>query len=65
LALPYKYVIEGKIKGKIDVTRRQGRRRKEILVDLKVTREYWKLNEEAIDRSVWRTGFGKGYGPAD
>jgi hypothetical protein len=47
------------------VTRRQGRRRKEILGDLEVTREYWKLKEEAIDRFVWRTGFGKAYGPAD
>jgi hypothetical protein len=26
-------------------------------------RGYWKLKEEALDRTVWRTGFGRGYGP--
>jgi hypothetical protein len=24
---------------------------------------YWKLKEEALDRTVWRTCFGRGYGP--
>jgi len=41
------------------VTRRQGRRRKKILGDLKKeTGEYWKLKEKAIDRCAWRTRFG-------
>jgi hypothetical protein len=31
------------------------------LDDLKETRGYWKLKEEALDRTVWRTGFGRGY----
>jgi len=25
--------------------------------------EYWKLKAEALDRPVWRTGFGRGCGP--
>jgi hypothetical protein len=25
-------------------------------------RGYWKLKEEALDRTVWRTGLGRGYG---
>ena len=24
---------------------------------------YWKLKEEAVDRTVWRTGCGRGCGP--
>ena len=24
---------------------------------------YWKLKEEALDGSLWRAGFAKGYGP--
>jgi hypothetical protein len=47
------------------VTGRQGRRRKQLPDDMKGTRGYWKLKEEALDRTVWRTGFGKGYGPVD
>ena len=34
-----------------------------LLVDLKETRGYCKLTEEALDHTVWRTGFGRGYGP--
>jgi hypothetical protein len=34
------------------------RRRRNILQDdLKESIGYWKLNEEAVDRAVWRTGF--------
>jgi hypothetical protein len=54
-----KDVIEGKIKG----TRRRGRRRKQLLDGLKETRGYWKLKEEALDLTLWRTRFGRGYGP--
>jgi hypothetical protein len=45
------------------VTRIQKRRPKQLLDDLKETREYWKLKQEALDRIVWRTGFGRGCGP--
>jgi hypothetical protein len=31
--------------------------------DLKGKRRYCKLKDDAIDRTVWRTGFGRGYGP--
>jgi hypothetical protein len=39
------------------MTERRGRRRKELLDNLKETRVYWKLREEALDRAVWRTRF--------
>ena len=42
---------------------RQGRRLKQIVDDFKETGGYWKLKEEALDRTVWRTGFGRGCGP--
>jgi predicted nucleic acid-binding Zn-ribbon protein len=37
-----KHIIEGKIRG----TRRRGRRRKQLLDDIKEARRYWKLKEE-------------------
>ena len=58
-----KEVIEGKIKGEIDVTRRQGRRRKKLLDDLKDRRGYFQLKEEALDRNMWRDRFGRGFEP--
>jgi hypothetical protein len=58
-----KYVIEGKIEGRIEVTGRRGRRRKQLLNDLKEKRGYWKLKEEALDRTLWSTRYGRGYGP--
>jgi hypothetical protein len=51
------------IKGKIIGTRRRGRRLKQLLDDSKEARRYWKLKEEAQDHTLWRTQFGKGYGP--
>jgi hypothetical protein len=54
-----KHVIEGRLEGK----RKQGRRRKKLLDDLKEKRGYWKLKEEALDRTLWGTGVGRGYGP--
>ena len=56
-------VIEGKIKGQIEVTRRRGRRRKNLLDDLKDSRIYCQLKEEALDRTMWRNRFGRGFGP--
>ena len=44
------------------MTGRRGRRRKQILYDLKAKRSYWKSKEEALDRSVFRTDFGRGRG---
>ena len=54
-----KQVIEGKIKGQIEVTRRRGRRRKKLLDDLKDSRGYCELKEEALDRTAWRNQFGR------
>ena len=50
-------VIEGKIEGGIEVTGRRGRRRRKLLDDLKERRGYSHLEEEALDRTVWRAGF--------
>jgi hypothetical protein len=56
-------VIEGKIKGEMEVTGRRGRRRKKLLDDRKERRGYSHLKEEALDRTRWRAGFGRGFGP--
>jgi hypothetical protein len=56
-------VIEGKIKGEMEVTRRGGRRRKKLLDDLKDRRGYSYLKEEALNRTMWRNRFGTGIGP--
>ena len=56
-------VIKGKIQGWIEVTGRQGRRRRKVLDDLKERREYSHLKEEALDRTMWRARFGRGFGP--
>ena len=56
-------VIEGKIKGQIEVTRRRERRCKKLLDDLKDGRGYCQLKEEAVDRTMWRNRFGRGFGP--
>jgi hypothetical protein len=45
------------------VTGRRGRRRKKLLDDLKERRGYSHLKEEALDRTVWRAGFGRDFGP--
>jgi hypothetical protein len=55
-------VTEGKIQGGIQVTGRQGRRRRKLLDDLKERRRYSHLKEEALDRSMWRGRFGRGFG---
>jgi hypothetical protein len=56
-------VIEGKIKVRIKVTGRRGRRRRKLLDDLKERRGYSHLMEEAGDRTMWRARFGRGFGP--
>ena len=44
------------------MTEKRGRRRKQLLYDLRQTRRYWKLKEEAPDRTVWRKSFRRRYG---
>ena len=56
-------VIEGKIKEGMEVTGRRGIRRKKLLDDLKDSRGYSHLKEEALDRTMWRNRFGGGFGP--
>ena len=56
-------VIEVKIQGGIQVTGRQGRRRRKLLVNLKERRGYSHLKKEAPDRTMWRARFGRGFGP--
>ena len=56
-------VIEEKIKGGIEVTGRRGRRRGKLLDDIKENRGYCHLKEEALDRTMWKNHFGRGFGP--
>ena len=51
-----KQVIEGKIRGEMEVTRRRGRRRRKLLDDLKERRGYCHLKEEALEG--WRRSVG-------
>jgi len=57
------HVMEGKIEERIEVTGRRGIRRKQLLNGLKEERGCCKLEEEALDRTLWRTRSGRGYGP--
>jgi hypothetical protein len=52
-------VIEGKIRGEIEV---RGRRHRKLLDDLKEGRGYSHLKEKALDRTMWRARFGSGFG---
>jgi hypothetical protein len=56
-------VTERKIQGVIEVTGRRGRRRRKPLDDLKERSGYSHLKEEALDRTMWRARFGRGFGP--
>jgi len=56
-------VSEGKIKVGIEVTGRQRKRRRKLLDDLKERRGYSHLKEGALDCTMWRAGFGRGFGP--
>jgi hypothetical protein len=56
-------VIEGKITGGIEVTGRRVKRRRKLLDDFKEMRRYSHLKEEALDRTMWRARFGRGFGP--
>jgi hypothetical protein len=58
-----KHVIEGKIKGEMEMTKRHGIRRKKLLDDLKNRTGYSHLKEEALYRTMWRNHFGGGFEP--
>jgi len=53
--MPY----QGKMKGEMEVARRC----KKLLDELKDRRGYSHLEEEALDRTMWRNRFGGGFGP--
>jgi len=43
----------------MEVTGRRGRRRKQLLDDLKGRKRVWKLEEEALGHSLWRIRYGR------
>ena len=45
------------------MTGARGTRCKKLLDKFKEKRSYCKLKEEALARTLWKTGFGRGYGP--
>jgi hypothetical protein len=55
-----KHPTEGIIERCIEVTGKRGRRRSHLLDE---KRGYWKLKEEALDHTLWRTRFGRGCEP--
>ena len=59
----YNVLLKERYKGGIEVTERRGRRRRKLLDDLKERRGYSHLKEEALDRTMWRARFGRGFGP--
>jgi hypothetical protein len=58
-----KHVIEGKIEERIEVTGKRGRKRRQLLEDLKEKRRHLKLKQEALRHTLSRFRFGRGYGP--
>jgi len=54
-----KHATEGKIEGRIEETGIRGGRHKQLLDE---TRGYWNLKEKALDSTLWRIRFRRGYG---
>jgi hypothetical protein len=59
----YNGLLKERYKGGIEVTGRQGRRRRKLLDNLKEIRGYSHLKEAALDRTMWGARFGRGFGP--
>jgi len=59
---PLKNFIEKKIQERIEEKRRRERRRKDLLYGIKEKIGYWKLKNEALDRTLRKTRFRRGYG---
>jgi hypothetical protein len=51
------------MEGRIEEKGRRRRICKQLLDDLKEEKGHWKLKGEALDRTVWITGFRRGCGP--
>ena len=45
------------------MTGSRGKRRRKLLDDVKEKRGNSHLKEEALDRTMWRARFGRGFGP--
>ena len=58
-----RHITERKVEGIIEVTERRGRRHQKLLDDLEETTGCWKLKEESLCRSLWRTRSGRGCEP--
>jgi len=58
----YNGLLKERYKGGIEVTGRQGRRRTKLLDDLTEMRGYCHLKEDALDLTMWRARFGRGFG---
>jgi hypothetical protein len=54
--------IEGCTKGGIEMTGTRGRGRRKLLDNLKEGRGHSYVKEEALDRTMWRASFGRGFG---
>ena len=57
------HVFEGKIEWRIGVTGRWGRRGGQLMGELKRKRGYWKLKQDAPDRTTWGNNSARGCGP--
>ena len=60
-----KHVTVRKIEGRIQLTVRRGKRRKQLPDDLKARRGYWKMKLEALDLTEWRIRFRRCNGPIE
>ena len=61
--MPTNFLLKHVIKGNIEETGGQERRRKQLLKDVEETRNFWKLKKVGPDRPVRRTRFASGSGP--
>jgi hypothetical protein len=57
-----KHAIKGKTEERIKGTGRWRRRRNQLLDDTKEKKRTLKLKAEALDITLWRRGYGRGYG---
>jgi hypothetical protein len=55
--------LKERYEGRIEMMGRRGRRRKQLLEDLKGKSGYWELKKETLDHTLCRICFGRGYGP--
>ena len=60
-----KYSTVGKIEGRMNVTQRRGKRRKQLMDNNKETTGYCRLKEEALARTLYGIHFGIGHEPVE